>query len=59
MVKANVFSCGDLQIGYVLPEDASKYLKEDGRIDDSKNNIIVADVLHSDLLEGKYEGTNI
>lgn len=56
VIKANVFSCGDLQIGHVLPQDAVMYLKEDGRIQNLENNISLADDLHSDLVEGKYEG---
>ncbi|XP_077289023.1 histidine protein methyltransferase 1 homolog [Arctopsyche grandis] len=56
VIKANVFSWGDLQIGHVLPQDAVTYLKEDGRIQNLDNNISLADDLHSDLVEGKYEG---
>lgn len=55
VVQANIFICDDLEIGYVKYEDAFMQVKDGNE----SNSLLLADKLHSDLVEGKYEGISV
>lgn len=50
-VHAKMFTCGDVEIGHIVPKDA---LLSAGEI--KFNNVELAEKQHSDLITGKYEG---
>lgn len=46
-----MFTCGDVEIGHVVPKDALLSAGEN-----KLNNVELAEKQHSDLVAGKYEG---